>query len=162
MNKIRESKGFAYESRGRFYARITVAPQRRREVALSSCASLDVAQGRAHALQGLVNRLREAGEQSWIDKVLEHGAPADAARLAELEDVVAGIVARKIVRDEKPEPPSPKKLSTQTEAWLASVTSLYDQRTHETLTQYAAKWPGLFGPMLDDVNASSLARFLAK
>jgi integrase len=105
VNKIRSSNGFAYASRGKFYARVTVAPQRRQEVSLSWAASLDLAQERAHALQGLVNRLREAGEDTWIDKVLEIGAPADPGKLAELTGYVDEIVKGKIVRADNPAGP---------------------------------------------------------
>ncbi len=98
MYKIRESKGFAYESRGKFYARVTIAPQKRNEMALSWCTSLGAARARAHVLQALVNRLREAGEDSWIAKVLEIGAPADEAKLAELSGYVDEIVKGKIVK----------------------------------------------------------------
>jgi len=98
MAKIRPSNGFAYESRGRFYARVTVASGRRQELSLPWCTSLDAARSRAHSLQSLVNRLREAGEDTWIEKVLEIGAPADDGRLAELTGYVDEIVRGKIVK----------------------------------------------------------------
>ena len=52
FSKIRGSKGFAYESRGKFYARVTIAAQKRKEVLGSPwCTSLDAARERAHVLQ---------------------------------------------------------------------------------------------------------------
>lgn len=98
VTKIHASNGFAYESRGRFYARVTVAPQDREDVSLPWCTALDAANERAHVLQALVNQLRLAGEETWIDKVLEIGAPADEAKLAELSSYVDEIVRGKIVK----------------------------------------------------------------
>jgi integrase len=123
MRPIRASKGFAYESRGRFYARITVAAQTREEVSLPWCTLLDAARSRAHALQSLVNRLREAGEGSWIEKVLELGAPADEIKLAELSGYVDEIVKGKIVKaDNQAGPVTFKKFAERwTSGELAAV-----------------------------------------
>jgi hypothetical protein len=98
--KPRHAEGGAYSSRGRWYARVTTAPNKREGVLLPWARPEDEAPAhdRARALQGMVSRLRAAGEQSWIEKVLELGGPADAAKLAELETAVEGIVAGKIVR----------------------------------------------------------------
>lgn len=98
--KPRRAEGGAYPSRGKWYARVTVAPNKREGVLLPWARPEDEApaQDRGRALQAMVSRLREAGEESWIGKVLELGGPADAAKLAELESAVDGIVAGKIVR----------------------------------------------------------------
>ena len=105
--KMREATGGAYESRGKFYARVTMAAQDRRGVLLPWCATLDAAKVRAVALQGMVNLLRQASQAEWIEKVIEIGGPADVEKLSALERHVAGIVEGKIERrdpaDEKPE-----------------------------------------------------------
>jgi integrase len=93
MTKIRESQGGAYESRGKFYARVTVAPQDRRSALLPWCASLDAAQARANVVQAWVNRLRLAGQTDFIEKIVELGAKADEETLAVLAgkvDAIAG------------------------------------------------------------------------
>ncbi len=133
--KFRESKGFAYESRGKFYARVTVAPQEREEVALPWCVSLDVARERAHALQALVNRLREAGEDSWIEQVIKIGAVADPPKLVELESTVAGIVAGKIVRTDGPSGPVTfKKFAMQ---WVrGELAALYPDHVERKRSAY--------------------------
>jgi hypothetical protein len=129
--KIRESKGFAYESRRKFYARVTIAPQSRQEVALPWCAALDAARERAHVLQSLVNRLREAGEESWIEKVLEVGACADEAKLAELGTAVAGIVEGKVVKVDKPKD-GPTTFRTFAERWTSGeLHALYPDHIDE-------------------------------
>jgi hypothetical protein len=99
--KPRRAEGGAYASRGCWYARVTVAPGKRTGVLLPWAGPDDQgpANERARALQSLVSRLREVGDTSWIPKVLEIGATADAAKLGELETAVADIVTGKIVRD---------------------------------------------------------------
>jgi len=92
--KVREASGGGYERRGRFFARVTVAPQDRQGVLLPWLAD---AVTRGRALQPLVNQLREAGETAWIDKVMEVGGPANPEELASLVRHVAGIVEGKIV-----------------------------------------------------------------
>jgi hypothetical protein len=53
MTKIRQSTGGAYERRGAFFMRVTIAPQRRTSEHLPWCTSLEDAQARANAVQGL-------------------------------------------------------------------------------------------------------------
>ena len=47
LPKPRASQGGAYERRGRFYARVTVAPQRRDDKLLPWCTSREDADARA-------------------------------------------------------------------------------------------------------------------
>jgi integrase len=116
MTKIRDATGGAFQSRGKFYARVTIAPQKQSAVLLPWCTTLDDAKGRGHALQPLVNQLRQAGEDTWIAKVLEVGATADAAKLAALGQHVAGIVAGKIVKDDG-QTPGVETFQTFAEKW---------------------------------------------
>ena len=89
--KLRESKGSAFESRGRFFMRVTVAPQKRSAELLPWCTSLAAAKERAGAVQGLVNRLRAASELDFVEKVVELGAAADEATLVSLGEKVTTI-----------------------------------------------------------------------
>jgi integrase len=91
--KLRESTGGAYEKRGQFFMRVTVAPQQRRAELLPWCTSLAAAKERAGVVQVLVSRLRAAGEVAFIEKVVELGATADAATLASLGEKVSAITA---------------------------------------------------------------------
>ncbi len=90
--RIRDSAGGAYESRGRFFIRVTVAPQKRPSKMLPWCTSLADAVERAHVVQAHVNRLRSAGQFDFIDKVVEIGAEADAETLTALARKVDAIV----------------------------------------------------------------------
>ena len=90
--KIRDAAGGAYESRGRFYMRVTVAPQKRPAKLLPWCGSLGDATERARIVQAHVNRLRVAGQLDFVEKVVEIGATADPEMLAELARKVEAIV----------------------------------------------------------------------
>ena len=73
----RKASGGAYEKRGKFYARVTVAANDRTPIALPWATNLEAAQARAHVLQGWVSLLRQAGDKTvseWLEKVLELGA----------------------------------------------------------------------------------------
>ncbi len=60
MTRIRESTGGAFESRRRFFIRITVAPQKRQAEHAPWATSLSAANARARIVQGWVDRLRAA------------------------------------------------------------------------------------------------------
>ena len=70
MSKIRKAEGSGYESHGRFYMRVTIAPGKRPPVRLPWCQDLEAAKARGRAVQALVNLLRRAGEDSWIPRTL--------------------------------------------------------------------------------------------
>ena len=81
-----------------------------------------------------MNRLRTAGKTDFVDKLVEIGAAADAAKMSELGRFVDGVIGDEIV----PKPATgSRSLTKQTKAWLAAVTSFYDARTHDSLRQYA-------------------------
>ena len=101
MTKIRESKGGACEIRGKFYARVTTAAQKRTPVLVPWATSLEEADARAKTLQVMVNRLRECGQLDFIEKVVKVGAPADSEKLEALARAVDGIVAGAIVKQPK-------------------------------------------------------------
>ncbi|AKV04574.1 hypothetical protein AKJ09_11237 [Labilithrix luteola] len=114
MGKLRASKGGAYESRGSFFMRVTVAPQKRRSELLPWAKSLDEATERAHVVQELVNRLRATQQTDFVDKIVESAATADAEKLAALVRAVDGIVAGKLV---KPGPKTGLTFRTFAERW---------------------------------------------
>lgn len=98
MTKLRSSRGGAYESRGKFFARVTAAPQKRLSVLLPWATTLDAADARAVEIQTLVNRLRAAEQFDFIDKVIESAGTADAEKMAALERAVAGIVGGRLAK----------------------------------------------------------------
>lgn len=94
MPKLRSSQGGAYCVRGAYFARVTVAPQKRKAVKLPWCTSMEDARERAGVLQTLVQLLREAGKETVInmDRFLKNGAEGDAAKLEELTAMVNDLV----------------------------------------------------------------------
>jgi hypothetical protein len=115
----RKATGGAFESRGRFYCRVTVGPQRRRAVLLPWCTCLRDAEARARALQALVQDLRRAGQQGFVDATLENGAKYDETDLAELVRSVAGIVKGRILPDEPGKGGAPETFRTFSEKWTS-------------------------------------------
>ncbi len=94
MKPARIPTGSAFESKGRFYAKVTTATKVRPALALPWCNTLPDAFERAHVLQGLINDLHAAGQSYLVDTVVAKGGTADAAMLAELRSlVVAGKIA---------------------------------------------------------------------
>ena len=98
QTKVRESRGTAFESRGKFFMYVTIAPQDRRAKVLPWCASLDAAKARALEVQALLNRLRMTGQGDFIEKIVEASATADAEKMAALTRAVDGITAGAIVK----------------------------------------------------------------
>lgn len=113
----REINGGAYVSRGRAFMRITTARGVRTPKALpwvtaeqlakhdgdkaTPCAC--VACVRAREVQALVNRLREAGQQDFVENLVKSGASAGdddtgRAKMAELALAVDGIAGSAIVK----------------------------------------------------------------
>ena len=99
--KLRDSQGGAYESRGRYYARVTVAAQDRRGALLPWCTSLDVALVRARAIQVLVSRVRASSHGADLDfivRLLERSAAADEEMLAAIgRQVDALLIGEKVL-----------------------------------------------------------------
>lgn len=96
--RLRVSRGGAYKSRGKFFARVTVSAQKREAVVLPWCTSLADAKKRAEDIQALVNRLRAIGQDGLVPKLVESAATADAEKMDGLARVVDGVVAGAIVR----------------------------------------------------------------
>ncbi len=121
VEKIREAKGGAYESRGKFYMRVTVGPQQRRSELLPWCTTLDAAQERANVIQGFVARLRVAGQLDFIEKVIQIGAKApDVATLADVASNVDALAGNAFDRIEPPKGQGgPVTFRTFSERWTS-------------------------------------------
>jgi integrase len=91
----RIAQGGAFESRGKLFARVTIAPKQRRAVLLPSCPTIELATARAHQMQDLVDRLRAAGHERGIDKTLEHAAAVDADGMRKLAKAVERVASGK-------------------------------------------------------------------
>jgi len=130
--KLRESKGGAYEKRGRLFIRVTIGAQQRRGELLPWCTSLDAAQERANVVQGLVNRLRAAGEVDFVEKVVELGAKADVATLDALEGKVTAIAGGKFVRVEPAKKGGPVTFEQFAQRWTSGeLHQLYPDHVEE-------------------------------
>ncbi len=113
----REAQGGAYEARGRYFMRVTIAAGQRRAEALPwvsaeqwrvhgtktpcPCAACE----RARVVQGWVMRLREAGQTDFVENVVTSAARADEAKMIELARAIDGIVGGKVVKAQ-PGPPA--------------------------------------------------------
>ena len=89
----RKATGGFFESRGRFYARVTTAPGKRPAVLLSVCTTAKQAEARALLLGELVGLLRASDKSEYIATLLEQGATLPDARLPELKATVEGIAS---------------------------------------------------------------------
>jgi integrase len=98
----RKASGGVFEQRGRFFLRVTIGAKKRQAVSVPWCSSREEALERAHAVQALVDRLREAGHEETIPKVIEAAASPEASKLAAVRRAVEGLVAGRLV------PTSPK------------------------------------------------------
>jgi site-specific recombinase XerC len=98
--KPRIPTGSAFESRGRFYAKITPAPKDRQALPLPWCTSLPDALARAQVLQAMINDLHAASQVYLIETVVTKGGAADAVLLVDLQALVEGATAGKIVKAE--------------------------------------------------------------
>ena len=82
----REATGGAFESRGKLFARVTVAPKKRQAIGLRTCTTLAHATRRAHELQALVDKLRAYAQQDrgadTVDAQTALGLPVDAREYA--------------------------------------------------------------------------------
>jgi integrase len=97
MAKPRQATGGAFEHRGRYFLRVTIAPGKRAAVALPWASSREAALERACVVQGLVDRLREAGHTDLVPKVIEAAAAEDLARLEAIVRAVDGLLSGRFV-----------------------------------------------------------------
>jgi integrase len=102
--KIRESKGGGYGPKhGRFYIRVTVGPQDRQTEHAPWAVNLEETVARGRLVQTWVNRLRAAGQDEFIEKLVEQGALASSPeRLAGVAHNVDVLTAGTFERIAKP------------------------------------------------------------
>ncbi len=91
----RQATGGAFESRGKFFARVTIAPKQRKAVLVTTCKSLGEAETRAEQIQDLVDRLRETGHERGIDTILTTAAIQDAEGMRKIARIVERVIAGK-------------------------------------------------------------------
>ena len=92
--KIRESQGSAYERRGKQFLHITVAAQQRKSELAPWAVNREEALARAHVVQAWVNRLRAAGHDGFVEKIVEFGARATTPdELAQVATYVDNLTA---------------------------------------------------------------------
>ncbi len=92
------TRGGAYERRGRIYLRVTVDAGKRRAVAVPWCADLEVAIERAHVVQALVDRLRAAGHDELVPKVVAVARDKDATKLEAMGRAIDGLLGGELVK----------------------------------------------------------------
>ncbi len=93
----RKASGGVFEQRGRFFLRVTVGAGKRQAVAVPWCTSREVALERAHAVQALVDRLREASHEELVPKVVAAAGDEDPATLGALSRAVDGLLGGSLV-----------------------------------------------------------------
>ena len=98
-----KASGGAYERRGRLFLRVTTAPRKRASVAVPWATSLPVALERARVVQGLVDRLREAGHDELVPKVVAAAAEQSPTKLDAIGRAIDGLLAGQLV----PKTPKP-------------------------------------------------------
>jgi integrase len=127
IHKIRESAGGAYEKRGQYFIRVTIAPQKRQAEHAPWATSLQEADARGKVIQAWVNRLRLAGLDEFIiktdpnrDTIVELGAKADAETLAKLAEKVDALTGGHFDRVPSAKPLSgPVTFRTFAERWTS-------------------------------------------
>ncbi len=97
MKKMRDSKGGGYEKRGAFFIRVTVGPQKRQAEHAPWATNLDETVARGRVAQAWVNRLRQAGQADFVEKLVElaaKGGPEDMEILERKVAALAGVEGR--------------------------------------------------------------------
>lgn len=82
--------GHVFESGHSFFARVRPAPGKKRAVKLSAATGLADAQERAALMAQLIGRLRDAGKEAMIDKMLEQAASLPRRELPDLRHAIEG------------------------------------------------------------------------
>ena len=110
----RQATGSVIVDRGRFYARITLAPKNRRAFHLPTVRSEDEARERAQLLADLAAQLRAAGHPELTRDLVQAGADAKAgAELDEVRETAARLCAGELRR----KPTSTMTFRELGEAW---------------------------------------------
>jgi integrase len=116
----KKAVGGAYERRGVWFLRITTAPKKRTSIAVPWASSREVALERAAAVQVLADRLREAGHEDIVPKVLAAAAESDPTKLAAVERAVDGLLeGRFVVASPKPGKDAPLTFEAFAREWTS-------------------------------------------
>src|SRR5258708_39606012 len=91
----RRAEGGAFESRGKFFARVMLAPKQRKAVHVPACSTLEEAGARAREIQAMVDRLRESGHARGIEKTMATAAKFDSDGMRKLRKLVSRVVEGK-------------------------------------------------------------------
>ena len=88
----RKATGSVYESRGVWYAKVTLGPRKRPTLALPTVKTMPEALERASLIADAVRRLRRAGRSDMFAALLEQLANASGVRLVAILKVVDGLL----------------------------------------------------------------------
>src|SRR5689334_7445257 len=77
-----DAKGNVFQSRGRFFGRVSLGKGKRKAVLLPTCATQEQAEARAGFVADLVRQLRQAGKAEIVDldKIIREAAEASSDR----------------------------------------------------------------------------------
>ncbi len=114
-----KASGAVRERNGRLYIRITIAPKKRETVFLSWCSSPEVALKRAALVQALVTRLRAAGHDELVPKVLEAASSADPAKVEAIARAVDGLLGGQLAVTKGA--PAPLTFQAFAERWTSGA-----------------------------------------
>lgn len=114
-----KASGAVRERNGRLYIRITTGRKSRETVCLPWCSSPEVALERAQVVQGLVTRLRAAGHDELVPKVLEAASSADHAKVAAIARAVDGLLGGQLVATKGT--PAPLTFQVFAERWTSGA-----------------------------------------
>lgn len=93
MNRGRETNGGVFESRGKLYMRVTVAPQTRPAVQLPNITDRKKAKARAQEVNALAQMLRESNKTEYMKTLLEQGATLPDERMGELRAMIESLAS---------------------------------------------------------------------
>lgn len=88
-----EARGWYVDRKGARYAYVPLGGRKKKDVRLVTCTTDEQAATRARVIRELAAALRDAGKDSYLDKVVEDAATAAPERLASIQRIVAGIVS---------------------------------------------------------------------
>jgi integrase len=169
----RRAQGTTFVSDGAVYASVTIAPRKRLARALQGIVALEDEPGAkawAATLQELVDALRGAGRGAElvekVDVALQVGRDDAAGGLERVRASVSKLRAANGEVQIAAATPAAKRagarsVAKHTETWLKYCASLYDERTHGSLRQNAARWPSFIATEIDAIDGPAIARLMS-
>jgi integrase len=83
-----EAKGNVFQSRGRFFGRVSLGKGKRKAVLLATCATPKEAEARAAVMAELIAKLRGAGQDAFLENTAKQAAELPDAELPRLKKLV--------------------------------------------------------------------------